>query len=332
MLRDWIHLSLMAYLRLVLGIVVYWFVSESPRWLLSVGRVEEARRILEKAAHINGTTVPNHLMTQEDDDESAHTASISEPQKPQKQREIVEPPQSAAVEFRDLFASRVLRLRTLNLFWHWVNAALSFYGLSYASIDLFGDKHTNFMLSSAMEILGVLTCIACVHSVGRKRLLAGGELCIGVTCILSGLLRLIEVDDGKVNPVAGHASNIFAFIGKTSASCSFALVFLYTAELYPTAMRSIAVGTCSMIGRIGGVSAYMIDLLKILWTPAPTVVIGIWSLIACVLALALPETAGLPLPETLEEAKTIEARGEGRVWHRFPRSFRELVTDPQFAE
>lgn len=31
----------------------YWLVPESPRWLLSVNRVESARRVIEKIARFN---------------------------------------------------------------------------------------------------------------------------------------------------------------------------------------------------------------------------------------------------------------------------------------
>ena len=43
--------------------------------------------------------------------------------------------------------------------------------------------------------------------------------------------------------------------GKFSASGAFAIVFLYTAEMYPTEIRSTALGCCSMMGRLGGIAA-----------------------------------------------------------------------------
>ena len=46
-----------------------------------------------------------------------------------------------------------------------------------------------------------------------------------------------------------------ALIGKFGATASFAIIYLYTAELYPTQIRSTAVGMCSMMARIGGFAA-----------------------------------------------------------------------------
>ena len=43
---------------------------------------------------------------------------------------------------------------------------------------------------------------------------------------------------------------------------SFAIVFVYTAELYPTIIRNRAVGACSCIARVGGFVAMLVQLLS----------------------------------------------------------------------
>ena len=51
--------------------------------------------------------------------------------------------------------------------------------------------------------------------------------------------------------------------GRLAAGFGFKLVYLYTAELFPTAIRSTAVGTNSTAGRVGyGVSKSQIILQK----------------------------------------------------------------------
>ena len=49
------------------------------------------------------------------------------------------------------------------------------------------------------------------------------------------------------------------FPGKFGASGAFAIVYLYTAELFPTAIRSTATGLCSMMARIGGIAAPQVN-------------------------------------------------------------------------
>ena len=57
-----------------------------------------------------------------------------------------------------------------------------------------------------------------------------------------------------------------SLLGKFMASASFSIVYLYTAELFPTAVRNQAVGTCSLVARIGGVISLLLDLLKVIIT------------------------------------------------------------------
>jgi hypothetical protein len=50
-------------------------------------------------------------------------------------------------------------------------------------------------------------------------------------------------------------------IGKLGITASFAIVVVYTTELYPTAMRSIGVGASSTVGRVGAMLAPFAPLL-----------------------------------------------------------------------
>ena len=53
-----------------------------------------------------------------------------------------------------------------------------------------------------------------------------------------------------------------AMIGKFLISMTFAIAYLYTAELFPTSVRNVAVGAASTFARVGSMSApYIVDLL-----------------------------------------------------------------------
>ena len=49
-------------------------------------------------------------------------------------------------------------------------------------------------------------------------------------------------------------------LGKFGASASFAIVYLYTAELYPTVIRNSAIGSASMVAKIGGKFSYLLTV------------------------------------------------------------------------
>ena len=59
---------------------------------------------------------------------------------------------------------------------------------------------------------------------------------------------------------------LLSLIGKFGASATWGIVFVYTAEMFPTVIRNQAVGTCSLVARVGGVISLLLDLLKVIIT------------------------------------------------------------------
>ena len=50
-------------------------------------------------------------------------------------------------------------------------------------------------------------------------------------------------------------------VGKLGSSAAFSLIYLYTAEMFPTEVRTKALGTCSMVARVGSfISPYIASL------------------------------------------------------------------------
>ena len=52
-----------------------------------------------------------------------------------------------------------------------------------------------------------------------------------------------------------------AMIGKMCITSTYAIIYVFTAELFPTVVRNVAVGSSSMIARVGGAVAPYINLL-----------------------------------------------------------------------
>lgn len=63
-----------------------------------------------------------------------------------------------------------------------------------------------------------------------------------------------------------------------------------------------------MFARMGGVLAPTINMLYNHSPTTPLIIFGICPLIGAVLALALPETADRPLPDTVEDAENWDRR------------------------
>ena len=60
--RNWRGLQILAYLPLLVLLGLYWLVPESTRWLIGQGRLEEAKKNIERAARENKRKVPYHLL------------------------------------------------------------------------------------------------------------------------------------------------------------------------------------------------------------------------------------------------------------------------------
>jgi hypothetical protein len=101
-----------------------------------------------------------------------------------------------------------------------------------------------------------------------------------------------------------------SFIGKFAISGSFCIVYIFAAELFPTEVRCIGIGFCVMLGRTGGVLTPFIILLQNFdgLEFLPYLIFGTISLVAGFWALFLPETAGEPILQTIEEAVSFYSR------------------------
>ncbi|KAI8500763.1 hypothetical protein Bbelb_215810 [Branchiostoma belcheri] len=103
----------------------------------------------------------------------------------------------------------------------------------------------------------------------------------------------------------GWMTTTLAMTGKFCITASFAVIYIFSAEIFPTVVRQIGIGMSSMNARVGGMVAPFVNLLGRHWAPMPYVIFGGASIAAGLLALLLPETVGRKLPETIEEAENI---------------------------
>lgn len=109
---------------------------------------------------------------------------------------------------------------------------------------------------------------------------------------------------------ADHPSTLsgLAMVGKFGITASFAVIYVYTAEIFPTVLRQTGIGVSSMFARLGGVLAPIINMLHNHSPTIPLVIFGTSPLLGAVLALALPETADRPLPDTVDDVENWDMR------------------------
>lgn len=83
--------------------------------------------------------------------------------------------------------------------------------------------------------------------------------------------------------------------------------------MLPTLIRSGGVGTFSTFSRFGALLAPFVPLLKFIFNFLPLLLFGVVAFTAGLLASTLPETLGMKLPDSIEEAENIgkERRSTG---------------------
>ncbi|XP_023325051.1 organic cation transporter protein [Eurytemora carolleeae] len=281
LIRDWKILQIVAYLPMALLLTVYWCVPESVRWLVAHNKIDQAKSIIRKVAEENGRKCPEHILQHlaPNDDKPIST-------KKTKKTTIL-----------DLFSTRVMLNRTLNMSFQWFSVTMCYYGLTSASTSSFaGDAYGNFFLSVLIEIPSYIFCIFLMDIWGRRPILSFCQIISGVSCIIIAFLEGSGLQGLEI---------FLSLLGKFGAAASFAIVYVYTAELFPTVIRSQAVGTCSLVARIGGITALLLDLIKKFWEPAPVFIMGCTATVAGMLALLFPETLGETLPDTIDDAARI---------------------------
>ncbi|CAL4241083.1 unnamed protein product, partial [Meganyctiphanes norvegica] len=180
-----------------------------------------------------------------------------------------------------------LRVRTLIVNFCWFSVSLVYLGVSLNSDNLSADPYVYIFLGGLTEVPAYLLMWPSIIYLGRKKtifilyLIAG--LSIGAVSIL--------IYGVPTTPV--WIQILLSLVGKMAVSAAFHLIFIYTAELFPTEYRSLAVGQASVCGRIGSIlSPFINDIIGQISTWSPSLLFCILSFISSGLSLMLPETNG----------------------------------------
>ncbi|CAL1284207.1 unnamed protein product [Larinioides sclopetarius] len=117
----------------------------------------------------------------------------------------------------------------------------NYYVLSWNTNDLGGDPYWNFFFIGAVGVPEVIIFIFLCRHIGNRKGLVIANVLSGVCLIV---LVCIPVD--KV-----WLTILFSVCGMFFSSGSFHTSYVYTPEISPTLIRSVALGSSSTIGRIG---------------------------------------------------------------------------------
>ncbi|CAN2391886.1 transporter SVOPL, partial [Pristimantis euphronides] len=228
----------------IILILVFKFIPESARFNVSVGKRQAAMDTLGKIAKINRSKMPEGT--------------------------IQEPVAEKNGSFLDLLDRKYLRT-SLQIWVIWLGIAFAYYGVILASSELLEN---NLLCGTGQTPVGVeegdgpcycnmlspsdyQTMI--ISTVGEIALnpfnilginLIGRRWTLGITMATTGLFFLLLI-------ICMSRTGLIAilFCLRALVSANFNTIYIYTAEVYPTVMRAIGMGTSGSLCRIGAMAA-----------------------------------------------------------------------------
>ena len=238
-----------------------WGTPESPRWLMSKGRAEEARALVHK--HLGGHYELEGLQPVRTD-----------------WRAI----------FRDHYVGRTM---FVCVFWSCqIIPTFAIYTFAPDLLRAFGASNPTLgaALMSLFFLAGVIPAMALVDRIGRRPVLIIPFAVTGMTLVM------LAVIPKSSSLLLSLCFIVFAIFNAGSS----VLQWVYPSELFPTEVRATALGFATSVSRIGaavGTFLFPIGLLRLGVSNLMLLVAGC-CFVGCVVSFAFaPETFGLSLAE-----------------------------------
>lgn len=281
---DWQVLAAICAAPVLLVALGYRWLPESASWLASQGRIEEAAEQLRYVARVNGCADVAKLELEK------HLGTVEE--KPQQKASVLQ-----VWNFPDLRRSAILLLVI------WMASCLSYFGqcqvTGQLTIGIFSPhKATNmflsYLLGAAVEI-PALSAPFLIGVLGRR-----GPLAVSL-----GLAGAASLAYGFLPQDAAVLSLCVALAARLFATAAYCVTLQYGPELWPTLIRGQGVALSEFMGGVAVLSSPpTVELGERHGKGVPMMIFGALSLVACFITLLLPETKGVTLANTLQEADT----------------------------
>lgn len=280
---SWRWLLALSALPLVLLLAAFPVVPESPHFLAAKGSLDAADAVLRRIARINGAALPKGR--------------------------LVAPPargRGGGLEGLKKLLRPPLRVTSLLVWLAFFGIAFSYYGLVLLSTELHVDEeggelecetthvaphfaesdYRDIFVSSIGELPGLVLAALLLDVVGRRATLAGTLGAFGT------FLALVMV------PLGDGWSTTALFLARACSMAAFTAIYVYAAEVYPTAVRSTGVGLGNGWARVGGLlcPVFSVALVEQGSVAAALVVFVGVALVTALGCWCMPvETLGRPL-------------------------------------
>lgn len=291
LIRDWRWLQLAVSLLCIFFLPTLLLLDESPRWLVVRGYHTHALTVLQRAARWNKVDLqPPHRINQiiRESQNEVRTGTAGRGDACVGQSLLKEYCCSAFI----LFRSPRLRVITVGMLVNYLVVGMVYYGVSLSGDHLSKDPFVYMVLMGLVEVPAYTLMVPVVVRCGRKAptiffFFFSGVVLLFLPFIPRGCLWVVVT---------------LAMLGKMTITSAFQVLALYSSELFPTEVRIRGTSIAFMMSRLGSMaSPFITEYLGARHSWAPSVVFGAASVVAGLATLALPETLGAALPDTITQ-------------------------------
>ncbi|XP_038196771.2 solute carrier family 22 member 16 [Arvicola amphibius] len=256
-------------------ILCCWMLPETPLWLISEGRYKEAQGVINTMAVWNKSSPCDLAELLSLDMRSSCDQSCTGIRK---------------LSLADLFHDWDVSKRTLIVWLVWFTTNFGYYIFFTEAVRAKENQQLYLFLVGATEIPVYFFICVCLDRMGRRYTVVS---CLLLASLFTALYVAMPLSHKTLRTAA-------VLVLKTTAGSTFAFIFIYTAELYPTIVRCLAVGSSSTVARIASI---IIPFINQYWIVLPQILFGILAVLSGLLSLNLPETLNKPLASTWEKTK-----------------------------
>ncbi|XP_060070290.1 organic cation transporter protein-like [Ylistrum balloti] len=277
--RHWKYIQIVSSAPVIIFLMYWWILPESPRWLISRGRKTEYKAVLMKIAKSNNkeSCVP---LNDDCFEESENVVSTK------------------TYHFENLVSSRSLLCHSLVICFNVFVVYHCYFGFALNTENLSGNFYMNFLINGLVEFPANTIALVFSNRIGRKKLYISAMFLAGIMLLCSAGTTVFLIKDFR------NVTLAMAMMGKLGVTVGYCVIYLWAAEIFPTVFRNSGMGLSLACGNIGYIVAPFIAQLATNATSAisqaaPLIVFGTFSLAASLLTLLLPETNKEQLPETV---------------------------------
>ncbi|VDL57805.1 unnamed protein product [Hymenolepis diminuta] len=293
----WLHLAIVA--PLTLGVLQFWIIPESPRWLLSKKRTVEAAEVLYRGYLINlrcwrfwrsNESAKLHL----GDFINYFSSTFEEKTEEEKPMNCC---RSFCTQLKQPYHTKyLLKVSVISTFLFTAQAACLIGVMLYARI-VKGYVYIVALINNLTGIPGTVLSAILYAKIRRRRMpLLITSVLATLSLVFGGAYAAVESSGNDI--ILTISSNI-ALILCTAISN---MILTYVPELYPSCIRSQGLGNAAGIGRLGAtIGTFVNSLDEKVGHGIPLLVYAGFLLASCFALAFLPDTTGENLQDVIEE-------------------------------